>query len=71
MGNFEEARRFNGMPNVLLESDIHAYAEPDLSAAHGERAYESASPVSWTTHRQGCSTRSVPFLLFLTGATLT
>ena len=38
---------------------------PNLSAAHRERAHESPSSVSWTTHRQGCSSRSVPFLLFL------
>lgn len=63
MGNFEEARKFNGMPNVLLESGIRAYVDPNSSAAHGERAHKSASPISWTAHRQGCSTRSVPFLL--------
>ena len=37
---------------------------PNLSAAHRERAHESSSSVSWTTHRQGCSTRLVPFLPF-------
>ena len=35
---------------------------PNLSAAYRKRAHESSSSVSWTTHRQGCSTRSVPFL---------
>ena len=39
----------------------------NLSAAHRERAHESSSSVSWTTHRQGCSTRSVLILLFLKG----
>ena len=38
---------------------------PNLSAAHRERAHESSSSISWTTYRQGCSTRSVPFLVFL------
>ena len=51
------------MLNVLLESG-HTYSDPNLSSTHGERTHKSASPVSWTAHRQGCSTRSVP-LLFL------
>ena len=65
MGNFEEARKFNGVSNlvILLEGEIRAYSDPpNLSAAHRERAHESSSSVSWTTHRQGCSTRSVPSL---------
>ena len=37
---------------------------PNLSVAHRERAHELASPVSWTAHRQGCSTRLVSFSIF-------
>jgi hypothetical protein len=66
MGNFEEARKFNGVSNLLLEDEIRAYrTRLNLSPAYRERTHESSSSVSWTTHRQGCSARSVPFLLFL------
>ena len=34
-----------------LQSGIHAYLDPNLSAAHRERAHESASTVSGTAHR--------------------
>ena len=54
------------MSNLLLEDEIMLIrTRPNLSAAHRERAHKSSSSVSWTTHRQGCSTRSVPFILFL------
>ena len=50
---------------ILLEDEIRAYSDPpNLSAAHRKRAHESSSSISWTTHRQGCRTRSVSFFFF-------
>jgi mitochondrial fission 1 protein len=28
MGNFEEARKFNGVSNIMLEVEIRAYSDP-------------------------------------------